>query len=423
MIKSSKLVNLVLVSSTVLGMVVTAGTSTAMAAAKTSADTSSVMTKKDNSPRIDYQTSGTLAASGTAMDGLELIAGNQVTRGTLHMKYDVKSFAALNWQEHTVTTIKLPREFNAFAKDGSLLKYIASANFNYTSSINTINHSYTSNEMHIEKDTQSDDTYLLKFDNPTVTGIGLNVQMHVEFDLNLGDMVTDTGVRIPDAYDKSAYHLASTITDKDDAGIIDWHLVGNTNGATTIPIWQLDPGYDILKQAPTIHNLIYDTDTVVTGSGIPGAKITLRQGVQPDSPIIGTGEVDASGVYSITIPAHNAGVTISATQNAGFGESSSTTATVQHKGGEIPAPGVPENQQLSDKTVKGTGYAPGNSIVVTNQRTGESVTTTVQADKSYLVNVSSTFWKLFDIINVQEKNSSGDVSKVAQFVVIPDETK
>jgi len=96
---------------------------------------------------------------------------------------------------------------------------------------------------------------------------------------------------------------------------------------------------------------------------------------------------------------------------------------VQHKGGEIPAPGVPENQQLSDKTVKGTGYAPGNSIVVTNQRTGESVTTTVQADKSYLVNVSSTFWKLFDIINVQEKNSSGDVSKVAQFVVIPDETK
>ncbi|MEJ1324708.1 Ig-like domain-containing protein [Latilactobacillus sakei] len=316
MIKSSKLVNLVLVSSTVLGMVVTAGTSTAMAAAKTSADTSSVMTKKDNSPRIDYQTSGTLAASGTAMDGLELIAGNQVTRGTLHMKYDVKSFATLNWQEHTVTTIKLPREFNAFAKDGSLLKYIASANFNYTSSINTINHSYTSNEMHIEKDTQSDDTYLLKFDNPTVTGIGLNVQMHVEFDLNLGDMVTDTGVRIPDAYDKSAYHLASTITDKDDAGIIDWHLVGNTNGATTIPIWQLDPGYDILKQAPTIHNPIYDTDTVVTGSGIPGAKITLRQGVQPDSPIIGTGEVDASGVYSITIPAHNAGVTISATQNA-----------------------------------------------------------------------------------------------------------
>ncbi|MEJ1294604.1 hypothetical protein QY889_03305 [Latilactobacillus sakei] len=107
----------------------------------------------------------------------------------------------------------------------------------------------------------------------------------------------------------------------------------------------------------------------------------------------------------------------------GFGESPSTTATVQHKGGEIPAPGVPENQQLSDKTVKGTGYAPGNSIIVTNQRTGESVTTTVQADKSYLVNVSSTFWKLFDIINVQEKNSSGDVSKVAQFVVIPDETK
>ncbi|MEJ1317770.1 hypothetical protein QY886_00295 [Latilactobacillus sakei] len=52
------------------------------------------MTKKDNSPRIDYQTSGTLAASGTAMDGLELIAGNQVTRGTLHMKYDVKSFAS-----------------------------------------------------------------------------------------------------------------------------------------------------------------------------------------------------------------------------------------------------------------------------------------------------------------------------------------
>ena len=133
-------------------MVVTAGTSTAMAAAKTSADTSSVMTKKDNSPRIDYQTYWYFSSKRSAMDGLELIAGNQVTRGTLHMKYDVKSFAALNWQEHTVTTIKLPREFNAFAKDGSLLKYIASANFNYTSSINTINNSYTSNEMHIEKE-------------------------------------------------------------------------------------------------------------------------------------------------------------------------------------------------------------------------------------------------------------------------------
>lgn len=417
MIKSSKLVNLVLVSSTVLGMVVTAGTSTAMAAAKTSADTSSVMTKKDNSPRIDYQTSGTLAASGTAMDGLELIAGNQVTRGTLHMKYDVKSFAALNWQEHTVTTIKLPREFNAFAKDGSLLKYISSANFNYTSSINTINHSYTSNEMHIEKDTQSDDTYLLKFDNPTVTGIGLNVQMHVEFDLNLGDMVTDTGVRIPDAYDKSAYHLASTITDKDNAGIIDWHLVGNTNGATTIPIWQLDPGYDILKQAPTIHNPIYDTDTVVTGSGIPGAKVTLRQGIEKDSPIIGTGEVDASGVYSITIPAQNAGVTISATQNAGFGESPNTTAMVQHKAGKIPAPIVDRLHPNSVKELTGTGTYPGNTITVKNADNGKSVTTVVGPDKKFTVTVGAGFWDVYNMLEVTESNTSGEVSEVARVTI------
>lgn len=417
MVKSSKLVNLLLVSSTVLGVAVTAGTTTAMAASKTAAPESSVLASKAKDARIDYQTAGDLQASGTAMDGLELIANNQVTRGSLHLKYDVKSFAALNWQERTVTTVKLPREFNAFAKDGSLLKYISSANFNYTSSINTINHNYTEHEMYIEKDTQSDDTYLLKFDNPTVSGIGFNVQMHVEFDLNLGDMVTETGVRIPDAYDNSAYHLASTITDKDNAGVINWHLVGTTDGATTIPTYQLDPGYDLLKKAPTIHNPIYDTDTVVTGSGIPGAKVTLRQGVEKDSPIIGTGVVDESGVYNITIPKQNAGVTISATQNAGIGDSPSATAVVQHKVTEIPKPVVPARIRENAKTLTGTGYVPGNKITVTNTTSGETLTTIVNDDKSFSVGIATGFWHEYDMIEVVE-SGNGEVSPTARIIII-----
>lgn len=413
MINRTKLAGMVLISSAVLGMAVNTGVTSAFAAEPQAVSSGA---PANNQRGIQFQTQGTLSLSSTAMDGLELSADNTVTEGVLHLDYEVKSVASINWNDHTFATIKLPRELNQFAQDKTLLAYIKEANFKYHSII-SINHDYTADEMSIVKDTENEDTYLLKFKNPTLTGAGLFTSMDVNFNLDLGAMVTKTGHRIPDAYNKSTYDFASTIASEEES--IDWELVGNTNGEKSIALSVLDPGYQIQQQKPVIMDPVYNTDTIVRGSAIPGAKVVIYRGTGANRVKLGEATADAKGFYSVTIVKQNAGVVIYATQNAGVGESPDAETTIQEKVTEIPAPTVNSTIGVDSKSVTGKGSYVGDEITVTNSRTGESVKTIVGADLSFSVNVTDGFWKVYDILHVQESNDAGVQSAIAEIVVIP----
>lgn len=384
MIKKTKLVGMVLISSTVLGMVVNTGITSAFAAETQAVST----TSPANGQRgIEFQTKGTLALSGSAMDGLELSENNTVTEGILHFDYEVKSVASVNWNDRTITTIKLPRELNQFAEDKSLLTYISEANFKYHSII-SINHNYTPDEMTIVKDTESDDTYLLKFENPAITGAGLFTSMDVTFNLDLGAMVMETGHRIPDAYNKSTYDFASTISSADE--LIDWELVGSTDGEKTIPRGQLDPGYQIQQQKPVIMDPVYDTDSIIEGSGIPGAHIVVYQSVGDTRIPIGEGTVNANGFYKVSIPKQGAGVTLSVTQDAGVGESPADVTIVQQTVTTKPdAPQVDQERVEWGDIITGKMNDVNNEIKAVDAYTGAEYEVVVEADGSFSLDTTN----------------------------------
>lgn len=410
MINRTKLAGMVLISSAVLGMTMNTGVISTLAA-----DTAVTTTAAGNQASARFQTSGTLTFSDTAMNGLELTANNTITKGVLHLEYDVHS-GSVNVGDNTTTTVKLPQELNAFAKNGSLVKYIKSANFKYHPGIGaSIDHNYTDREIYVEKDTTTDDTYLLKFDNPAITGIGTDTTMTVNFNVDLGQMVTDTQIRIPDAYDLSDYHFATTIVT--DGQVIDWNKVTATTGANTIPRWQLDPGYQLQLKKPAIDVPVYDTDTSLRGFGVPGAHVVVYQGSGDDRVPIGEGTVDADGFFTITIPKQAAGITLSVTQDTGVGESPATTVKVQHKAIAIPKPNV-DQPYYGDKTISGKGYIAGDTITITNSRSGQIVKAIVKADLSFETETLLDGWILpKDVLQVQESNATGDVSGITEATV------
>ncbi|GAK31172.1 hypothetical protein WOSG25_080040 [Weissella oryzae SG25] len=408
--KSIKLGNVLLMSSMILGLVGGTGIASASAAAVGNGNNAQTANSKVTPKGADFQTQGKLTTSGSAISGLKLEANNTVTYGTLDLDYKVKSFLSVDFNDHTTAVIKLPSEFNALAASGKLPDYITSSQFSYQIGLTSKEYNYTKDDMKVVRD---GDNYLLELTNPAISGIGLSSTMDVKLTMDLGQMVTATGIRIPNAADGSAYHLGATIATKDE--LIDWHAVGNTEGTTTIPVAQLDPGYDLLNVKPTIETPVYDTATEVSGKGTPGAEITIKNGA---GTIIGNGKVDQSGGYKIKIPAQNAGVTISVTQNTGVGESEAATTTVLHEGVQIPKPVVSQPVLAKDTTIKGTGFKEGDIITVTNYTTGKSGITVVQKDLSWAFNVPTGFMAPNDIIQVIESNSTGEKSDQTLVVVM-----
>lgn len=407
--KSIKLGNVLLMSSMILGLIGGTGITSVSAAAL--GNNNNVQNSNQNVKGVEVQTKGVLTPSGSAMSGLKLEANNQVTYGTLDLDYKVTSAFSANFNDQTTTVIKLPTEFNTLAESGKMTDFITSAHFSYRNTIGGTEHDFTKDEMKVKKDDKGPG-YLLMLTNPRISGVGIKPSMDVHLALDLGQMVTTTGIRIPNAIDKSAYHMSSTITS--DAELINWEIVGNTDGSATIPVAQLDPGYDLLHSKPTIETPVNDTDTVVSGKGIPGATVTIKNGA---GTVLGTGVVDKSGGYKITIPAQNAGVTLLVTQNTGVGESEAETTIVQHSTIVIPAPKVDQPIVSTDKIISGTGTKAGDLIRVTNYQTHQSGTATVQDDLTWTFNVPNGFLSKGNILQVTESTNTGETSEATLVVV------
>lgn len=127
--------------------------------------------------------------------------------------------------------------------------------------------------------------------------------------------------------------------------------------------------------APIINQLVTTDSTVVTGYGIPDAKITLKKGTQTLGEVL----VNQWGQYALTIPKQTLGTTLSVVQSKN-NETSIETKTTVLAPATLTTPTTPivyntathavvlgngsPGEKISLRDV--TTYAEGNAIVSTN---------------------------------------------------------
>lgn len=351
---------------------------------------------------IGIVTKGELNISGTGANGLKLQGNNTVTTGTLDLHYVGKSIG-IGIDEQTEIVFSVPKE---------LQEVVNSPNFNnYVTGIFKFNngseHTYDPHDIRVE-----DNGATIRVINPTESWfIGANFD--VKLNIDLGQLVTDTGIRIPDAENNSSYYFNAGLIKKGD--VIDWDLIGNYNAGYTLPTHQLDPGWTLINEKPTVED-VYDSDEVVTGKGVPGAKVQVK--VRDE--VIGTGTVDENGIYEVKIPKQSKGVTLTISQNTGVGWSDPITTVVKHKEESIPKPTVNEPVTSSDTQVKGTGYEAGNTIIVTDSNGKELGRGLVQSDKSFSVDIPAQ--DAYTILHVVETNGT-ETSPATEVTVHEGESK
>ncbi|HDR8072588.1 TPA: carbohydrate binding domain-containing protein, partial [Bacillus cereus] len=133
----------------------------------------------------------------------------------------------------------------------------------------------------------------------------------------------------------------------------------------------------VLK-APQVNEVV-DTDTKVTGTGKPGASVS----VTVNGKEIGKGTVDGKGNYIVTIPKQAEGTSIQVVQKANGSTSPATTVQVK----DMTAPTAPKVNPVTDNDtqVKGTGEPNTTvSIQVNGKEVGKG---TVDGKGNYTVGI------------------------------------
>lgn len=345
---------------------------------------------------------GQVIITGTGANGLDLQSNNTITTGILDFAYSGSFPLLAAGSGETEFVLVLPNELKEAAKDPSFINYFSGTYHGPGLGANPYVYQTSDIRMGIDNEGNT----IVRFTNPKATwGIVNGHDFNVDVALDLGTFVTTTGTRIANSENGTHYSFnGAVVTDHD------YTNISNDNTVTALNTDRLDPGYDLLQQVPTIED-VYDTDTIVSGTGVPGAKIQIVAGGK----VIGTGTVGTNGIYHITIsPKQNENVTIEVSQNTGVGWSAIATTVVQHKVSEIPAPKVDAIHE-GDTVVTGTGHSPGNTIIITDAAGNELGRGSVDSSGKYTITLTSS-QPAYSILNVVETDGK-DTSPIAQVVV------
>ena len=152
---------------------------------------------------------------------------------------------------------------------------------------------------------------------------------------------------------------------------------GNTSAPTEVIVTDT-----VLPKAPVI-NEVNETDTVITGTGEPGATITVTL---PDGTKL-TGTVDPDGTFTIDIPGEvtlQAGDKITGVQTDENGNTSAPTEVIVV---DTTAPSAPTVNPVdnTDTVITGTGE-PGATITITLPD-GTKLTGTVDPDGTFTIDI------------------------------------
>lgn len=271
---------------------------------------------------ITIFTKGTIAASGSIVDNKGMtIDSSGKTTGTIALKYVVTDSLNIDLGDHTYTYFKVPTEFQGLMDETDITKYISGI-FTYQTLLGgTKNVAYTPDDIKVVGD------HLIRVDNGRHVG-SIASKATSEIAINLGKAVTESNVRIPDATSVYTFHATTTTTDT----LVNWSVVGSSDASTMLTnIPKIDPGYGYENEKPVVND-IYDTDTLVTGTGTPNATINVYNN---DNVIIGHGTVKEDGTYSVKIDSKYLPLAVDdeihITQNAGLGESKPVVTHVKQK--------------------------------------------------------------------------------------------
>lgn len=345
-----------------------------------------VATSEVGTQELGVVTRGSMNVSGTGASGLHLQGNNTVTTGTLDFDYEGKSIVSIGLNESTDYVMSVPAELVPLFNNSAFTNYIT-GNFQFN---NGSKYAYNKNDIRVE-----DGGKTLRIKNPTQSWFAY-ADFKVHLSLDLGQMVTDTGIRVADAENNSSYIFTGGLVKNGSS--VDWDVVGSYNASYTLPTHRLDPGWTLLQEVPTVE-AIYDTDTTVTGRGVPGAKIQIKVGDK----VIGTGIVDENGIYVVTIPKQYAGVTVKANQNTGVGWSKDREVIVKHKDATIAKPQVNTVTENS-KAVTGKGETAGNIIIIADADGNEIGRGVVQANRAF--NIPIPGQDAYTLLYVTETNGT-----------------
>ncbi|MDQ8027407.1 MAG: Ig-like domain-containing protein [Brevundimonas sp.] len=240
-------------------------------------------------------------------------------------------------------------------------------------------------------------------DGTTVTGfgvVGLTVTLR-----GPGGAVLGTAVVGPDG--RFTIPLQAALTDGQVVSATQADASGNVSSPGTAVAPDLDA-----PPAPT-NVEVSDDGVLVTGSGLPGATVTVRGA---DGQIIGTGLVAADGTFSVVVqPAQINGETVSVTQANLEGVSPPTTAVAP----DVTAPPAPTEVAVSadGDTVTGVGIV-GAPVTVRGTNGAILGTGVVGADGTFSISISPALTD-GQTVFVTQADAAGNISTPAT-AVAPD---
>ncbi|MGW9018381.1 Ig-like domain-containing protein [Priestia megaterium] len=168
------------------------------------------------------------------------------------------------------------------------------------------------------------------------------------------------------------------------------------------------------KTAPDAPKVdaVSDQSTTVTGTTEASANVSVKVGTE----VIGSGNADENGKYSVEISKQKAGTTIeiSAKDNAG-NESKSTVVTVQDK----TAPASPKVDTISDQSITVTGTTEANASVLVKVGPKTIGSGAANSKGSFSIKISKQ--KAGTNVSVSAKDNAGNESKPT-VVTVQDKT-
>lgn len=266
-------------------------------------------------------TKGDISAAGSIVSqGGMTVDESGVTRGILELTYKVTDTLNINLGDQTYTYFKVPEEFYELMDTPDFTKYI-SGSFTFSTLGGQTIKPYTASDISLVGN------HLIKVNNGRNAGL-IKQTATSTIDINLGKAVTESSIRIPDAQTAYTFH-GTTSTD---GSFINWDLVGSSDAVTTLAnIPSIDPGYGYQNKKPTVND-IYDTDKIITGKAMPGAKVIVYNN---DNEEIGHGTALESGDFTVKVDSEYLPLAeydeIHVTQNFGLGETNPAIVIVKHK--------------------------------------------------------------------------------------------
>ncbi|WKF85122.1 Ig-like domain-containing protein [Lacticaseibacillus pantheris] len=296
---------------------------------------------------------GDITASGSAVNGLKKNADGTYT-GVITLDYSGSTIGL------DVTTskyvIKVPAELSPLVLQADKSDITGS----FTGGFLGTPHEYTASDFTITQDT--DGSAIITFSNPAMLTVAY-APVDITVNLNVGDMVNKSGMVIDPSDSNYSFDGAVVLP----TSIIDWDVFSNWASTTALQTNHLMPA-EVSQgiQKPYVVQPVEDNDTVVSGTGTPGASVKVYN--EDRMTTLGVGTVNSNGYYSVTIPVQKQGTVLNVTQTtAADGESDATTVTVRHAPVELQQPTI--NMLYSgDTKVSGTANnAPGTQITISDQ--------------------------------------------------------